>query len=135
MSHVDKETLRRAPDPQAESTFLSSKLHWEGLNDQFHANQLDWYRRVLAARRERILPLLDRIEPRGTRLVHSGGQFECEWSVKEMGRLRLQANLCATPSKGFTPASLGEVLWLEGSQPDIATLGPWSVRWSLEPAE
>ena len=31
--HVDEETLRRAPDPQAESTFLSAKLRWEELND------------------------------------------------------------------------------------------------------
>ena len=34
--HVDEETLRRAPDPQAESTFLSAKLRWEELNDSPH---------------------------------------------------------------------------------------------------
>jgi maltooligosyltrehalose trehalohydrolase len=132
MSQVDEETLRRAPDPQAESTFLASKLRWEELTDPLHAGQFDWYRRVLAIRRERILPLLDGIEPCGTYQVHSGGQFQCEWEMKNGGRLSLRANLCAGPSNAFGPAALGELLWLEGSQPDAASLGPWSVCWSLE---
>ena len=130
--HVDEETLRRAPDPQAESTFLASKLRWEELNDPPRAALVDWYRRVLTVRRERTLPLLDAIEPCGSCVVHSGGQFECEWGVKDRGHLRLRANLCATPSNAFTPASPGDVLWLEGSQPNPTTLGPWSVCWSLE---
>ena len=134
-SQVDEETLRRAPDPQAESTFLSAKLRWEELNDSSHAAQLDWYRRLLAVRRERILPLLDGIEPCGTHQVHSGGRFECEWAVKNAGRLRLQANLCAKPSNAFTASSLGEAFWLEGSEPAPQILGPWSVRWSVEPNE
>jgi malto-oligosyltrehalose trehalohydrolase len=129
-NHVDEETLRRAPDPQAESTFLSAKLRWEELSELSHAAQLDWYRRVLAIRRERILPLLDAIEPCGTYVVHSGGRFQCEWTLKDMGRLRLQANLCATPSDAFTPSSEGELLWLEGSQLEATALGPWSIRWT-----
>ncbi len=131
-SQVDEETLRRAPDPQAESTFLSAKLRWEELNHPSHAAQLEWYRRVLAVRQERILPLLDGIEPCGSSQVHSGGQFECEWTVKDGGHLCLRANLCATPSNAFTPAGPGDVLWLEGSRPNPTTLGPWSVDWSLE---
>src|SRR5215469_3087836 len=87
--HVDDETLRRAPDPQAESTFLSAKLRWEELNERVHAAQLDWYRRVLAARREHILPLLDLIDGCGRYRVYGGGQFECEWEVKSGGRLCL----------------------------------------------
>ena len=131
--HIDEETLRRAPDPQAESTFLSAKLRWEELNEPPHAAQVDWYRRVLSVRRERVLPLLDGIEPCGPYVVHSGGRFECEWAVKDMGRLRLQANLCATPSHAFTPADPGDELWLEGSRPALGVLGPWSVEWALEP--
>ena len=129
---VDKETLRGAPDPQAESTFLSSKLRWEELNDPFHAARFDWYRRILEIRRQRILPLLDGLEPRGTCLVHSGGRFECEWTVKQEGRLRLRANLCAAASNSFTQTTSDGVLWLEGSQPEPGTLGPWTVHWALE---
>ena len=131
-SHVDEETLRRAPDPQAESTFLSAKLHWEKLQEPMHAAQLEFYRRALAVRRERVLPLLDGLDPGGTHRVYAGGQFECEWKVTG-GRLCLRANLCPTASSAFRNASGGEVVWLEGSQPEPATLGPWSVRWSVEP--
>ena len=131
MSDGDVGTPQHAPDPQAESTFLSAKLHWEELNDSSHAAQLDWYQRVLSVRRERILPLLDNVEACGNYAVHSGGQFTCEWTLKDGTRLCLRANLCAAPSNGFS-AGLGEELWLEGSQPDPHMLGAWSVRWSIE---
>jgi malto-oligosyltrehalose trehalohydrolase len=131
--HVDEETLRRAPDPQAEATFLSAKLRWEELNDPHHAAQLKWYRRALAVRREHILPLLHRLEPCGTYRVHSAGQFECEWAVSNNGgRLRLQANLSALASDASAPADPGEVLWLEGAQSETGALGPWSALWTLE---
>jgi malto-oligosyltrehalose trehalohydrolase len=130
---VDEKTLRGTPDPQAESTFLSAKLRWEELGEPSHATQFLWYQRVLAARRDRILPLLDDVEPCGTYQVHSGGQFECEWAMKHSGRLCLRANLCSASSNAFTPAAPGEELWVEGSQPEPGTLGPWSVRWSVEP--
>jgi malto-oligosyltrehalose trehalohydrolase len=132
MSQVDERTLRHAPDPQAESTFLSAKLHWEELNDPPHAAQVDWYQRVLSVRRERIQPLLDDLEPCGGYRVHSGGQFECEWRLKNGGSLCLRANLCAAPSNAFTLAGPGDVLWLEGSLPEPHTLDAWSVRWSVE---
>jgi malto-oligosyltrehalose trehalohydrolase len=130
----DEETLRRAPDPQAESTFLSAKLQWEQLNEPTYAARRDWYRRVIAVRRERILPLLDGLEPCGTYQVHSPGQFECEWGMKQDGRLRLSANLCVAPSSSFSPTGHGDVLWLEGSETNARTLGPWSVRWALASA-
>jgi maltooligosyltrehalose trehalohydrolase len=135
---VDEERLRRAPDPQADSTFLSAKLRWEELNEPLHTAQLDWYRRVLAVRRERIVPLLDALEPCGTYRVHSGGQLECEWVVTPDVSLRLRANLSPAASLGpaasdaFGPADSHDVLWLEGSQPEPGTLGPWSVLWTLE---
>lgn len=131
---IDEATLRRAPDPQAESTFLSAKLRWEQLNDPPHTARLDWYRRILGVRRQRIVPLLDSLESCGTRLVHAVGQFECDWKLKAGERLRLQANLCASVSNSFTSAGSSEVVWLEGSQPEPHTLGPWSVRWSVVPA-
>ena len=51
------------PDPQAQETFLRSKLRWEELDrsvndgsvDQgVHAEMLEWYRRLIALRREEI---------------------------------------------------------------------------------
>jgi maltooligosyltrehalose trehalohydrolase len=40
------------PDPQAEETFLRSKLRWEELQEGLHAEMLDWYRRLIQLRRE-----------------------------------------------------------------------------------
>jgi maltooligosyltrehalose trehalohydrolase len=42
----------RIPDPQAEGTFESSKLHWEEIARQPHASTFALYKRVLALRRE-----------------------------------------------------------------------------------
>lgn len=42
------------PDPQAEATFLRSKLRWEELSGGVHAEMLEWYRRLIALRREEI---------------------------------------------------------------------------------
>jgi maltooligosyltrehalose trehalohydrolase len=40
------------PDPQAEETFLRSRLRWEELDQPQHAHMLDWYRRLIALRRQ-----------------------------------------------------------------------------------
>ena len=42
------------PDPQARETFLRSKLRWEELGEGAHAEMLEWYRRLIALRREEI---------------------------------------------------------------------------------
>jgi malto-oligosyltrehalose trehalohydrolase len=131
-SHVDDATLARVPNPQAESTFLSAKLPWEELDDPAHRERVDWCRRVLAVRRERIIALLDGLTDRcGRYEVFGPGQFVCEWKVKERGMLRLIANLCAAPSSAFQGDS-DEHFWLEGSQTNGGELGPWSVRWSFQ---
>lgn len=42
------------PDPQAEETFLRSKLQWDELDAGIHAEVLDWHRRLIRLRREEI---------------------------------------------------------------------------------
>jgi malto-oligosyltrehalose trehalohydrolase len=64
----DPQTRARIPDPQAEATFLSAKLDWETLSAPRHAATLEHYRRLLAARRAEIAPLMDS-------LAH-GGRYE-----------------------------------------------------------
>jgi malto-oligosyltrehalose trehalohydrolase len=135
-SDVDPETLSRAPDPEAESTFLSARLRWEELGQPAHAARFDWYRRVLAVRRERIVPLLQGLKDCcGTWQVTAVGQFECEWTVGDGRHLRLRANLCALPAEALSSAGTGtgtgEVLWLEGTEDAEGRLGPWSVRWEV----
>ena len=40
------------PDPQAESTFRHSKLRWQELDEPAHRRLFDFYRSLIAARRE-----------------------------------------------------------------------------------
>jgi maltooligosyltrehalose trehalohydrolase len=40
------------PDPQAEETFLRSKLRWEEVGEGEHAEMLDWYRRLIDLRHQ-----------------------------------------------------------------------------------
>jgi maltooligosyltrehalose trehalohydrolase len=42
------------PDPQAEETYLRSKLRWDELQEGVHAEVLDWYRRLIRLRRQEI---------------------------------------------------------------------------------
>ena len=48
------------PDPQAETTFLRSKLSWDELDQPEHAAMLDFYRRLIALRKR--LPLYRKLE-------------------------------------------------------------------------
>lgn len=40
------------PDPQAEATFLKSRLKWDEIESRRHAELLDWHRRLIRLRRE-----------------------------------------------------------------------------------
>jgi maltooligosyltrehalose trehalohydrolase len=42
------------PDPQAEETFLRSKLRWEEMSEDAHAEMLEWHRRLIALRHAEI---------------------------------------------------------------------------------
>jgi maltooligosyltrehalose trehalohydrolase len=42
------------PDPQAEETFLRSKLRWEEISEGIHAEMVEWHRRLIALRRAEI---------------------------------------------------------------------------------
>jgi maltooligosyltrehalose trehalohydrolase len=44
----------QVPDPQAEGTFLRSKLRWDEPGEGIHAEVLDWHRRLIRLRREEI---------------------------------------------------------------------------------
>ena len=44
----------QVPDPQAEGTFLRSKLRWNEPAKGIHAEVLDWHRRLIRVRREEI---------------------------------------------------------------------------------
>ncbi len=126
-----EEDLKRAPDPQAEETLRSAQLPWWELEEPSHAKWLDWYRRVLQARKQEIIPLLGGLAKAcGEYEVIGPGALEATWKLAKEAKLHLAANLCDESASGFG-AAVGKVIWLEGSQAN-SELGAWSVRWSLE---
>ncbi|GAB0117291.1 malto-oligosyltrehalose trehalohydrolase [Acidisoma sp. 7E03] len=120
----DPEKRSHIPDPEAETTFLASKLPWAEMD----AATLQWFTRILATRRAEIQPLLNGIRSGGVAQMHGPGAVTVVWQAGE-SRLVLQANLSATSCA--CPAETDRRIWAEGSvQPD-GQLGPWSICWSV----
>ncbi len=124
------DNLQAAPDPGAESTFRSAQLHWEDLEQEPHASELDWFKRILAVRREYIRPLLESMNARcGKAKTLAPGAFTISWPL-ENRQLTLHANLSDNVQSGF-PSFEGKTLWLEGSQPAETSLASLTTLWTL----
>jgi malto-oligosyltrehalose trehalohydrolase len=122
----------RIPDPQADETFASAKLRWVELVAPEHRESLEWYQRILAIRREAVLPLLRDIRSAGDFAVVSNGAVSVRWQVGTSAELRLDANLAAVPASGF-PSAGSRLLWQEGAVDGAdGTFQPWTVVWSCE---
>ncbi len=128
-----RDPARRAaiPDPLDPATFAASRLNWDEAGRAPHAAVRDWHRRILAVRREKVVPLLPRLHAGGTWRIAGGRGVAVRWRAGN-AELELMANLSADPVRGF-PSSTGAVLWTEGWF-DGDRAGPWSVRWALGPA-
>jgi maltooligosyltrehalose trehalohydrolase len=50
--HASDSDWTSIPDPEAEQTFLSSKLDWNELQQEKHAEMLHWYRSLIQLRRD-----------------------------------------------------------------------------------
>ena len=129
---ADAWARERIPDPQDESTFLDSKLRWEDASLPAHAQRLQWYRRILAVRRARIVPLLPFMPRGGTCQVIAEGAVFVSWLARDGRKLRLEANLSHRQVE--FPRGSARVIWHEGAAPAETTLAPWSVRWTLAQA-
>jgi malto-oligosyltrehalose trehalohydrolase len=127
-----EEELRRAPDPEAESTLRSAQLDWSELGRAPHAEWLRWYRRVIKVRSEVVVPLLSGLrESCASSEVLGPGAFIIRWTLRGGAKLNLAANLCKQSANGF-PSPRGRVIWQEGALESEDRLGPWAVRWIVE---
>ena len=122
----DPAQRERIPDPLAASTFLSAKLDWSAMD----AGRLAHYTALLAARSRHIVPLLAEISHGGSATEHGDGAVMVRWQAGHGRTLALAANLSARHVE--FPEAGGQPIWAEGDI--LPALGPWSVRWSLEPA-
>ncbi len=82
--------LEDVPDPQDPATFAASRLDWDERGRTPHAETLDWYRRLIALRRDEP----DLRDPRLDR-VHSEWDEDARWIVVHRGRFRVAVNLGA----------------------------------------
>ena len=130
----DPAIREQIPDPLSEATFASAKLAWDELSLPPHAESLERYKRLLAVRRMRIVPLAASMEGHAGACTIVGPQaVEVRWRTKAGAELVLAANLKAEAQPWTLPLR-GEPLWQEG-QASAEELGPWSVRWSVVEVE
>lgn len=128
----DEAIRLRIPDPQAENTFAAAKLDWADVAKPEHAVWYTLYRRLLAKRREAIVPELQRLDGDAGRYEMLGrGAVIVRWRLHRARELTLMLNLSADRARGFSAAG-GSELWREGEARKDGTVDPWFVRWSIQ---
>lgn len=121
------------PDPNAESTFLRSRLNWDSLNQERSQHWLNLYRNLLSVRRQIIVPILAGIEAgQSTFRNLSRRAIEVSWKIRGAGVLTLIANLGDEPLLNLSQPE-GELFYSSPVEnPAENQLAPWSVRWFLK---
>jgi maltooligosyltrehalose trehalohydrolase len=76
------------PDPQDPETYARSELDWSEVDSEGHAELLEWYRRLLALRRQRA----ELSDPRLDRVAVAYDE-DARWLVVTRGGLRVAVNL------------------------------------------
>ena len=94
------------PDPNSPETFARSRLDWTCLSAPAHARWLACYRRLLALRREHIVPLLAGAGGRAGRFTVIGpAALAVEWRLARGSRLETRLNLSAAECRFEPPAA------------------------------
>jgi len=84
------------PDPQDPETFARSRLDWSELDDDKHADLLDWHRRLIALRRDRS----ELTDPRLDQVAVTYSEDD-QWLAVSRGTLRVAVNL--SPDRQAVP--------------------------------
>ncbi|VTU17040.1 malto-oligosyltrehalose trehalohydrolase [Variovorax sp. RA8] len=119
---ADEAARARIPDPNAESTFLASKLHWEEWDDPLHEAWRVQLGEMLALRRQRLVPLLAGQCGPG-RFHAEGGLLRVAWTLADTTRgedgprLHLTAHFGDAPVEGVAPPA-GETLYINAVERD-----------------
>jgi len=123
------------PDPNAESTFLKSKIDWDSLRGKIHAEWLHFYRELLALRQSKIVPHLRGGAATRCAVSRDGKRWiSVDWVFEDRTTLQLRANVGDEP---LTISIPNPAMPLYASTPEAAaafeqgSLVPCSVVWSL----
>ncbi|MYZ47947.1 malto-oligosyltrehalose trehalohydrolase [Propylenella binzhouense] len=133
---ASEENRARIPDPNAETTFTSSRMDWSLRFDTAHARRLDLVKRLLKLRRDEIAPRLAGIGGNaGAWKMLDGDAFLVRWLLGDGSRLSLYANfeqeVCPVPD---VPDGRLIFDWRPGADPALreGKLPPLSVAFYLE---
>jgi 1,4-alpha-glucan branching enzyme len=131
---ADPAALESIPDPSAPETFVASVLDWSTFSQPKHLRVFDLYRRLLALRRERIVPRLAGMgngQPQTT--LFGENALGVSWRLADGSRLSLTANLGNEPA--VASCAEGELIYASTGVNDKVLadgqLPPWSVAWHL----
>ena len=133
----DEAARASIPDPNAESTFVASKLRWDERADGAHAELLAHVRDLLTLRRERLMPRLAAHRTGGTHW-RDGEALRVRWEVGgaapgRFAQLNLVANFGTAPIDGLPLA--GDLLYTSNTDHDAGPtwrLAPGAVCLTLE---
>ena len=121
-----------ASDPTSPETFRSAKLDWSEPEQEYGARMMDFYRHLLALRREKIVPLIASI--RGEKASHrsDGKAVFVRWEAEGGKALNLRANLGSDWFSDAVPPKAGTVIFSLGEPDEAGRLSPWHVCVSVE---
>jgi maltooligosyltrehalose trehalohydrolase len=125
-------------DPNAESTFVDSKLDWNASEGGAHAAFLSFVRELLTVRRRHIVPRLAGMPHRaGLYDVRDGRALRVRWDLGGGTRLTLVANLSDLPIDELGWSTPGRQLYpaRDSAASLVDALAPWGVCVYLAEAE
>jgi 1,4-alpha-glucan branching enzyme len=121
------------PDPNAEETFLRSKLDWNSIRQVPHCNWLEFYRHVLECRSEKVVPRIKDIAPGRAKFeVLASLGLDVTWPFRSSGNLHLIANFDHNPL-ALQRGVEGELLYTTGDVHDREwkEMPPLTAAWFL----
>jgi len=116
------------PDPLDPATFQSAVLDWESRDADTGGKRLALVRRLLAVRRQEIVPRLVGAAF-GDGQAAENGLLTASWRMGDGTTLRLIANLSSADIAHPAGETAGRPIW--GGEPAKA-IRPWSVFWRIE---
>jgi maltooligosyltrehalose trehalohydrolase len=116
------------PDPLDPATFQSAVLDWEQREADAGQKRLALVRRLLALRRQEIVPRLAGAAF-GEAQAAENGLLTAGWRMGDGTTLRLTANLSSADIASPSGETAGRPIW--GGEP-ANTIFPWSVFWRIE---
>jgi malto-oligosyltrehalose trehalohydrolase len=124
----------RIPDPNDPASFAASRLDWDCLGRAPHREWLEFYRRLLALRRDLVVPRLRGMGGGAAHWQRIGTRgLVARWSLGDGARLCLHAVLGDAPEEGF-PGDPGTLVFATGEYAGAGRLPGWSAAWFLDAA-